>query len=855
MKKKVALFIGIGVLLVLAVLFSVLLLPKAHSTAVTANPPTATAKAAPGIPAAIPGEVVYIPFPEKITVDGDLSDWKDIPSVTVDTGPTPSKDPAEDGSFTLQLAADTSKLYITMQAADKNIIAGKHGTDFWNEDSMEFFINASDNLNTRTYNPKIFQININAADIGNKDPNALTLTGVNSKGHKISGFVFKTANGWGFEAAVPLDGLVTVKHGAEIGFQAQLNGASVKDRNVKLSWSKADKADQSWNLPILFGRALFYELGRTDIPTPSAVQSMPTAIPSPTPVVVPTLISVNQTGYFPDGEKIATVALASNEDVDWSLTDSAGQVVLTGKTTYKGQDAASGDNVHVIDFSAYKTPGMGYKLSAGGEQSVPFDISESLYSQLTKDAMAYFYNNRSGIPISANYVGAALARSAGHTSDTAVTCYKGTDADGVSWPGCNYTLNVAGGWYDAGDFGKYVVDGGIAEWTLADLYEQFPKAFPDGSLKIPEQSNGVPDLLDEARWEMDFLLSMQVPQGQQLAGMAHHKIHDLTWAAMPMIPPSSVNNNNDFSQAGVGRYLYPPSTAATLNLAATAAQCTRIWKTIDPSYSQRCLTAAETAWKAALAHPALFAGNTPGSGGGNYPDDDVKDEFYWAASELYVTTGKQEYETYLLNSPDFANADTFDWGHTATLGTITLATQANGLPQAKLDQIKQNILTNADGLLAIQSKDGYSTFISGEYVWGSNSVILNDAMIVGVAYKLTQDDKYLESMREAMDYILGHNSLNRSFVSGYGTYSNQHPHHRFWANDPANGYPAPPAGVLAGGPNSNPSDDGGIDDGLSSLPPAKRYLDQLLSFSTNEVAINWNAPLVWVSTYLEQNAK
>jgi hypothetical protein len=168
MKKRVLLFIGIGVLILLAVLFSVWLF--ARPTGHTAPAPTNTVEAKAAIPTGTPGEVVFIPFTEKISVDGDLSDWKDIPSTTVNTGPTPSKDPAEDGSFAFQLAADADNLYINMQAVDKNIIAGKHGTDFWNEDSMEFFINASDNLNTRIYNPKIFQININAADIGNKDP-------------------------------------------------------------------------------------------------------------------------------------------------------------------------------------------------------------------------------------------------------------------------------------------------------------------------------------------------------------------------------------------------------------------------------------------------------------------------------------------------------------------------------------------------------------------------------------------------------------------------------------------------------------------------------------------------------------
>jgi endoglucanase len=359
--------------------------------------------------------------------------------------------------------------------------------------------------------------------------------------------------------------------------------------------------------------------------------------------------------------------------------------------------------------------------------------------------------------------------------------------------------------------------------------------------------------LDEARWEMEFLLSMQVPQGQPQAGMAHHKMHDLNWAPMPMVPPSEVDNNNDHKAGKDGRYLYPPSTAATLNLAATAAQCARIWSTIDPSLSKRCLTAAETAWQAALANPAMYAGNTPGSGGGNYDDTNVNDEFYWAAAELFITTGKDEYKTYLLKSDLFGSADSFDWGHTAPLGTISLASTKNDLPAEQSAVLKKKIISFADDMLATQNKSGYSVLIKGDYPWGSNGTILNNTILLGLAYDVSKDGKYLNAMSLGMDYIMGHNPLNRSYVSGYGTYSMQHPHHRFWAKDLANGFPPPPPGALSGGPNSNPTDTVALDAGLINQPPSKRYLDEIGSFSTNEVTINWNAPLVWVATFLDES--
>src|SRR5690606_25376540 len=132
---------------------------------------------------------------------------------------------------------------------------------------------------------------------------------------------------------------------------------------------------------------------------------------------------------------------------------------------------------------------------------------------------------------------------------------------------CDYFLNVSGGWYDAGDHGKYVVNGGSSAHPLMSLYERGKAAFAGGPLHITETGNGVPDVLDEARWEQEFLLSMQVPDGKPLAGMAHHKIHDREWTGLPLLPHLDPQP----------RELHPPSTAATLNLAATAAQAARVF--------------------------------------------------------------------------------------------------------------------------------------------------------------------------------------------------------------------------------------------------------------------------------------
>ncbi|MFN2188976.1 MAG: glycoside hydrolase family 9 protein, partial [Candidatus Promineifilaceae bacterium] len=564
-------------------------------------------------------------------------------------------------------------------------------------------------------------------------------------------------------------------------------------------------------------------------------------------------INVNQVGYFPDSPKIAAFASVSTTPIPWTLSQ-AGTEMASGSTIMIGDDASSGDFLHQIDFSEFKETGHDYVLEAGELVSEPFDISESVYAGLKEDALEYFYLSRSGIELEQSYAG-EWARAAGHMSDDKVTCYRGEDADGNHWPGCDYTIDASGGWYDAGDYGKYVVNGGITTWTLLNMYERNPDSFPDGSLSIPEANNGNSDLLDEARWEIEFLLSMQVPEGQEKAGLVHHKLHDRTWETMPALPVTERDNDNENQDPEDGRYLYMPTTAATLNLAAVGAQCARIWEEIDPDFAAECLRAAEIAWGAAVENPTIFAGNTPGSGGGNYDDQNVSDEFYWAAAELFTTTGEAEYYDFLNETPLLGSLPTpissMTWDNTAALGTLTLALVPNQLEEEVVAELRENIISAADHYLNVLDREGYRMPISS-FEWGSNSFILNNMIVMGYAFEFTGDDAYLNGMTESMDYLMGRNPVSMSYVTGFGERAAQHPHHRFWANDPDRGWPAPPPGVVVGGPNATADDPPFNSSGLNDMAAAKRYLDDLESFSTNEVAINWNAPLVWTATAIEE---
>ncbi|MGX7828396.1 glycoside hydrolase family 9 protein [Actinokineospora sp. 24-640] len=564
-------------------------------------------------------------------------------------------------------------------------------------------------------------------------------------------------------------------------------------------------------------------------------------------------IKVNQVAYVPTAAKRATLTSDSATALPWTLRNAAGTSVATGQTRPKGADALAGESTHIIDFSTYTTPGAGYTLAVGADVSKPFDIGTEDIESLREASLAFFYHNRSGIEIKAQYVGAEHARPAGHIGvapnkgDTSVPCRPNT--------GCSYSLDVSGGWYDAGDHGKYVVNGGISAWQLLNLYERTKTqgdigAFADGSLAIPENANGVSDLLDEARWEVEFLLSMQAPAGSVNAGWVHHKMHDNAWTALPTMPHLDDK----------ARHLAPPSTAATLNMAAVAAQAARIWAGIDPAFSAQALSAARTAYATAKNNPVRIASPDDGTGGGSYSDATVSDEFYWAAAELFATTGEAGYRTDVTSSTHFKGASItargFDWGATAPAGDLTLALVPNGLPAADITAIRSVITRTADAHLTQMAEMGYPAPYregNGEYVWGSNGLIANNAVILGLAYDFTKNAKYRDGVFETLGYLLGRNPMDYSYVTGYGERPVRNVHHRHWANQLDASTPIAPPGVMSGGPNS------GLQDPIAArlLPgcaPQKCFVDHIEAYSLNEVTVNWNSAFAWLAGWSAEHA-
>lgn len=581
-------------------------------------------------------------------------------------------------------------------------------------------------------------------------------------------------------------------------------------------------------------------------------------------------IMTNQVGYLTDRAKRATLLSDSKSAVDFDIIDDSGKSVYSGKSEPFGTDKDSGDNVHILDFTGLDDAGTYTIETEDGDKSRKFTVGDSsVYSSLLYDALNYFYQNRSGIEIESKYISSGdkdkLARAAGHSTDTAEIM---SDWENGT---TGKSIDVTGGWYDAGDHGKYVVNGGFSLWMMQNQYETalkkgYERVYGDGAMLLPENSNGIPDLLDESRWEMEWMLKMIVEEGEY-KGLAYHKAHDEKWTGLGIAPADDE----------MKRIVKPPSTAASLNLAACGAQASRLWKDIDPDFAADCLEAAENAYAAAKKNPDVFAPLDSSIGGGAYGDDDVDDEFYWAACELYLTTGDDSYykdmksSDYFLSVPEtmdggesVGSMGSFDWGHTAALGTMSLALNDKIVSSGDMDSIIENICKTADIYLNLEESQGYGlpygqskisyNDSSEGYIWGSNSVVADNSIILAYAYMMTGDNKYMDGVIGGMDYLLGRNAMDNSYVTGYGANAIENPHHRYWANQIDESFPSAPNGVLSGGPNSGMQDPWvqGMGWKKGEIEPQKCYMDHIEAWSVNECTINWNASLAWLAGFTAQ---
>ena len=555
--------------------------------------------------------------------------------------------------------------------------------------------------------------------------------------------------------------------------------------------------------------------------------------PSAPGAASPATVVVDELGYLPGGAKWAAVRAASRPAARFALRDDAsGAVVLRGTLTPPREWSAAGQSWQLADFSAVRAPGR-YRLQVDGQaESVPFVVDERVYAGLNAAAIKAYYFNRAGIELRSEYAG-PYARAAGHPDDHVLVH---ASAAGPGRPEGS-VISSPKGWYDAGDYNKYIVNSAISVYTLLAAYEQFPEFFRHQDLRIPASGNGLPDLLDEVLWNLDWMLTMQDPAD----GGVYHKLTNKRFDAMVMP-----------DRATTERYVVQKTTSATLDFAASMAMASRVMRAFEgqrPGLSARMLQAAQRAWAWAGAHPTEVYRQPRDIATGEYGDSRLDDEFAWAAAELYISTRDDRY--WALVARDDAPLEVPAWWDVRTLGWISLAQHRDELtPAADRGLIERRLLGLGERLSERWATSPFKLAMQdGDFIWASNAVALNQAFVMLQGYRLSHRRALLDAAQSALDYVLGRNPLGQSYVTGFGTRAPMHPHHR---PSEADGVAAPVPGFMVAGPNPGQDDRRHCATPYPSALPALSYLDAACAYASNEVAINWNAPLVYVSAALHE---
>ena len=543
------------------------------------------------------------------------------------------------------------------------------------------------------------------------------------------------------------------------------------------------------------------------------------------------VIRLNQLGYYP--QSVKEFLAVDVESKSFLIMDETGKSRYKGRLTEAGSWEASGEKILKGDFTEFDWPGV-YTLSIEGVQTTdttaqrkvflshPFQIRPGLYAPALDTAIRSFYFQRASMPIEEAF-GGIYSRAAGHP-DISCPFHPSTGKSGG-------TLDSPGGWYDAGDYGKYIVNAAISVGQMLNLLEIYPEVIGDSTLNIPESGNGTSDLLDEIIYELDWMVTMQDADGG-----VFHKLTARNFG--PFIMPSEY----DLERLIIGK-----GTAATLGYAATLAQASRVLSATHPVWAEAAIYSAENAWKWAIENDNIPFRNPEDVHTGEYGDDYFGDDFYWAAAELYVTTGRQLYLEHLLASNEpYVHQITNSWKFfIRNMGFHSLLTHRQKLDPRLVNPLVLKHLELADGILQQIDAIPYAVGLD-HFEWGSNSDVLNQAMILCVAHHLSGSRKYLDGVIRNVDYIFGKNATGYSFMTGMGSRQVMNPHHR---PSGADGIEAPVPGFILGGPNDDRQDRQFVD--YSSDRPAKAYEDVQDSYASNEVCLNWNAPAVFVLGYLE----
>ena len=539
---------------------------------------------------------------------------------------------------------------------------------------------------------------------------------------------------------------------------------------------------QMWRLALLAGLATSVE---------------PVLIPA---VGATNLIRLNTVGFLPDMPKQATIAGVSTNFQLIRVRD--GAAVFSGIVSGPKWNPATAENLFTADFSSVREPGVFTLRVAGVGASAPFAIHPGVFTNACQTAMLGMYLWRCGTAVSATYAGQTFAHDACHTNDA-----------GLEFTGGQGVHAATGGWHDAGDFNKYVVNAGVSVGVMLRAWEDFGPALKSLKLQLPPATKGLPDYLCEVKWELDWLLKMQAADGSVYHMVSAQKFDRFEMPEAEQSP----------------RYFSSWSSASTALTAAMLAQAARDYRPFDPGFADRCLAAAQLSEAFLARHPDHQPTDRQPFATGIYQIHSETGR-HWAAVELWETTGDTRYLHEFEESAkhlDRPIAPEFDYGDARDLAMFTyLSSQRPGRDPALVQSLRQALQDAADGVVSNAAAEGYARPLGTKYFWGCNGTVARQAVLLHTAEKVLGNPQYRTTALGALNYLLGRNYFGRSFVTGIGFEPPLHPHDRLSASLNL-GVPCP--GRLVGGPQ----------------PGARDWVDSQEDFTRNEIAINWNSALIY----------
>jgi endoglucanase len=513
-------------------------------------------------------------------------------------------------------------------------------------------------------------------------------------------------------------------------------------------------------------------------------------------------VHLNSVGFLPEHHKTAAIPHQSETFV--VIDANSGAEIFSGKTEGPEYQKDVDQQVWIADFSEVKKPGTYYVQVPGVGKSIEFEIAKDVYNYAAKTAMRAFYLWRCGTAVHGEFKGDVFEYEECHLNDAW--------EDYIGNPGSQ--RDGTGGWHDAGDYGKYVVNAGVTMGVLFYAWDHFQNNLGKIDFELPETAPEFPEYLQELKWETDWMLKMQYPDG---SGRVSHKLTRTNFSGFIMPDEDDAK-----------RYFTEWSSAATADFVAVMAMAARYFEPYDAEYARKCLDAAWISYKFLQENPEYkrFEQGDFKTGGYQASDDDDR---LWAAAEMWETTGNSEcladFEK-RAREMNFEIDENWDWSDVSNLAMFTYALSGRkGKNKTAEAAIQKNIIANADALVKKADGDVYDRPLAGGYYWGCNGTVARQVVNLQVANRLQPKDAYIETALDAIGHIFGNNYYNSSYVTGLGLNPPMHPHDR---RSGADDVKAPWPGYIVGGGHA-----------------ATDWIDKEESYSHNEVAINWQAALVY----------